>query len=133
MQNSYRYLLNIEYKNNLVVFLSIFIISVCIILACVLSTYSSFAFMALYKDGALIIDVPINNSDAVNKGNFIKVQNSKYTYEVLETGNIKTVNYINYQEYKIKINESFKENQVIEVTFYYKKQKIIKKILDIIF
>lgn len=52
---------------------------------------------------------------------------------MLDISELKASDYINYQTYHIKSSKKFDVNEVVEVTFYYNKQRIITKIIELIF
>ncbi|MBE6155152.1 MAG: hypothetical protein E7164_00135 [Firmicutes bacterium] len=130
--NNYDFLLKIKTSNSILYIVILIILLLVFVLMFVIYTYSSYHTMGIYNDG-LIVSVPLKNSDVVIKGNYLMIENRNYEYEVLEISDIQAENYINYQDLRININEKFKENQVVEITFYYNKQRLIKKIVQFIF
>lgn len=132
--NNYYSLLNIKYRNSTFIVVIFLIIIILILLLTVLETYDTWKTLGVNKDGKITTSIPIENSDAVTGGEYIVIDNQNYQYKVLEISEFLVDNYINYQNYVIKVDDVlFKENEVIEMTFYYNKQKIIQKIIDIIF
>lgn len=129
---NYNFLLRIEYKTSILslVISGLFFIILC--LSFFLQTYTSYYVRGIYQD-YLIIEVPIENSDAVNKGEYLVIDDKIYSYKIAKTSELKNSNYINYQEYYINIDQIFRENEIVEITFYYNKQRMIQKIIDIIF
>ena len=63
----------------------------------------------------------------------MEINNNEYSYKIDNISNLLNDNYQNYQVYTLKTNINLKENEVVQITFYYNKEKIIKKILKIIF
>ena len=61
------------------------------------------------------------------------VKNEEYSFKINSISNLLSENYQNYQIYTLKTNINLKENEVVKITFYYNKEKIIKKIFKIIF
>ena len=98
-----------------------------------LKIYSSKQYYGIYNDGYISINIDITNSDTIKKSNYIKINNNKYSYSISDISSLMAdeINNINYQNYKIYINESFKENEIVKIDFFYNKQRIIKKLLDL--
>jgi len=130
--NNYVALLSIKYKTSILSLIICIIFLITLGLSIFLQTYTSYSVRGIYQD-YLIVSVPISNSDAVNNGNYLMIDKQRYYYKVKKISELKNLNYINYQDYYIEINKTFKENEVVEITFYYKKQRIIQKILNFIF
>lgn len=128
---NYYNLQNIKYKNKLFIIVFSIILGIILIFSCIAKCYSSYVTYAKESGKLLEISLPLENSDVV-KGNKIKINNDIYDYKVIEISPLYEQNYVNYQNYKIKVNKSFKENEVLNVTFYFKKQRIIQKIFEVI-
>lgn len=133
MKSRYYYLQNIKYKNNLflIIFLGIFIIF--IILSFFLESYSNFNTYGIYENGFIKVNILVENSDKLILNNKMEINNNEYSYKIDNISNLLNDNYQNYQVYTLKTNINLKENEVVQITFYYNKEKIIKKILKIIF
>ena len=131
---TYQYLLNIRYKNNInIIIFSIFLF-ICFILACALFTYDRYTTYGVVKNNIIAINSSANNSDAVIKGDYLLINNKKYIYKILTISDLQEEDYVNYQIFNIDIQaNNFLENQVLTITFYYNKQRIIQKIINIIF
>jgi hypothetical protein len=99
----------------------------------IITTYNVYNTKALFINNSIILNVELGNSDIINNSSYLKIDNKKYNYTIKSISDIKVDNFINYQEFQIEVNNCFIENQVLDITFYYKKEKIIKKIIDIIF
>lgn len=104
-----------------------------IILSSFLSTYDTYTMYGVYNEGFLEVSVNIENSDAVDKGAYFEYENKKLNYQILDVSGLNIENNTNYQTYKLKINKEFKQNKIIKITFFYNKERIITKILRIIF
>ncbi|MGN1379007.1 MAG: hypothetical protein ACI4XR_01235 [Bacilli bacterium] len=133
MKSSYYYLQNIKYKNNLflIMFLGIFIIF--IILSFFLESYSNFNTYGIYENGFIKVNILVENSDKITLNNKMKIKNDEYSYKIDNISDLLNENYQNYQIYTLKTNINLKENEVVKITFYFDKEKIIKKIFKIIF
>lgn len=133
MKSSYYFLQNIKYKNNLflIIFLGIFIIL--INLSLFLETYSYFNTYGIYENGFIKVNILLENSDNITLSDKMKIKNEEYSFKINSISNLLSENYQNYQIYTLKTNINLKENEVVKITFYYNKEKIIKKIFKIIF
>lgn len=133
MKSSYYFLQNIKYKNNLflIIFLGIFIIL--INLSFFLETYSYFNTYGIYENGFIKVNILLENSDNITLSDKMKIKNEEYSFKINSISNLLNENYQNYQIYTLKTNINLKENEVVKITFYYNKEKIIKKIFKIIF
>ena len=131
--NGYDYLLNIKYKNCFLSLISLIITVITLILSCFLFTYDKYTTIGIWQNDSIIIDIPVNNSDAVVKGKFIKIDKTNYLYNIKSISKLEKDNYLNYQTYEIDVSQKFLNNQIINITFYYRKQRIIQKIIKIIF
>lgn len=129
----YNELLHIKYKEHLILKIIIFLFLVIIILSLLLKVYDTYTIYGVYCDNKLLVDVETTNSDFVTGGTFIKINNNNYEYKVDSISSLKVANNVNYNEYEILIPKTFKENEVIKITFYKNKEILIKKIVKTIF
>lgn len=129
---NYTYLNNIKFKNNAFLILVSILIVILLIIMSALDTFSTYTIYAKYNNDFLEILLPIKNSDVVKNNSRIKINDKIYDYKVDHISELYEDNYINYQNYYIDIPLKFKNNEVVKVTFYYKKEKIIKKVIDFI-
>ena len=130
--NNYNSILSIKYKTSILSIIISSILIISLILSFFLQTYTSYNVNGIYRD-CLIVSVPIENSDAVQKGEYLTIDGINYSYKIIKISELMVSDYINYQEYYIRIDKNFRQNEVINITFYYNKQRIIKKIIEIIF
>lgn len=105
-----------------------------IILASLVSSYDTYYIYGTYQNNSFYLDIPLDNSDAIKNGYYLKTQNKIYEYDIKEVSELKNYNDINYQTYIITFptQEKYINNEIEKITFYYKKQRIITKIFDII-
>ena len=133
MKQSYVSLYQIPYKKHILAIFLIIIFISSMVISFRLKAYSSFKTYGVFIDNHLYVDIPIDNSDAVNKGTYLKIDDYKYAFKIEEISDLQVEGSINYQTYSLKIMKEYQNNQVVEITFYYDKQRIIRKIIDIIF
>lgn len=96
----------------------------------VIKIYSKLNCKAIVINNNLVISSSINDINKLVKSKYFKINDKKYTFNVLNYSNIYNNGNINLQD--IEISSSYKnkkENQIIDLTFYYDEEKIIKKIV----
>ena len=131
--NNYFWLKTIPYKNYLLIFIISGILLILLFLSFNLKVYSSFTVYGVFQKNSILIPVDLKNSDIIVKGKKIKIDNNVYQYKIEQISEIYTKDANNYQNYKIKTNLNLMENEAKKITFYYKKEILIKKIIDFIF
>lgn len=132
--DNYRLLLNAPCKKNIIIFLITFLLILLIILSCLIDSFDTYTTYGVYKEGHLFINVPLDNSDEVTKGSIIKINDTQYKYRIVEISDLMVQNNINYQTYMLYVNKlKLDDNKVENVTFYTTKEKIIKKVIKLIF
>lgn len=133
MKSNYNYLQKMPFKKNIFILLVLIITLFMLIIAFKKEAYDTFHTYAIFNDNTLEVNIPIENSDAVEES-FFKISNQEFSTKVLEIGDFNEVNKINYQTYFLEfINDKYQNKKILEMTFYYNKQRIIKKIMKIIF
>jgi len=133
MQLSYDYLLNIKYKRFGLIFIIILLLIILLILGFNIKTYNTYQIYGVYQNNYLAVNVPIIDSDAVLNGLYLKVNNDKYDYKIDRISSLEYYDNVNYQTYYLNLTNNYQENEILKITFYYKKQRIIRKIFELIF
>lgn len=84
----------------------------------------------IINNNEIILNLPVKYSDTLIDGKFIKINNTKYLYKITNISPIKIdeQNMINYQTIHLKINEKLYQNQIIDITMFFQKEKLINKI-----
>ncbi len=100
-----------------------------------LEVYSKRVIYAIAKDNLLYADIIIDNTDTINKGDYLRIDRQLYKYKITNISDlmVNESNYLNYQQYELYIGGVFKDNEVIKLTIYYNKQRIIHKIWQLLF
>ena len=129
---NYYKLKNIKYKNNTLIVIFFGIVSILLFLLIFLQSYDNFVTYASFNGKNFIIPVKLENSDIISKANILKIDDKTYNFSISSISEIFNENYINYQNYEITVPVKFKNNEVKKITFYYKKERMIKKILKLI-
>lgn len=129
---NYYKLRNIKYKNSTLIIIFFGIVGILLFLLIFLQSYDNFVTYASFNGKNFIIPVKLENSDIISKANIIKIDDKTYNFSISSISEIFNENYINYQNYEITVPVKFKNNEVKKITFYYKKERMIKKILKLI-
>ncbi len=129
---NYYKLKNIKYKNNKLIIIFFGIVGILLFLLIFLKSYDNFVTYASFNGKNFIIPVKLENSDIISKANILKIDDKTYNFSISSISEIFNENYINYQNYEITVPVKFKNNEVKKITFYYKKERMIKKILKLI-
>lgn len=129
---NYYKLKNIKYKNNALIIIFFGIVGILLFLLIFLQSYDNFVTYASFNGKNFIIPVKLENSDIISKANILKIDDKTYNFSISSISEIFNENYINYQNYEITVPVKFRNNEVKKITFYYKKERMIKKILKLI-
>ena len=129
---NYYKLKNIKYKNNTLIIIFFGIVGILLFLLIFLQSYDNFVTYASFNGKNFIIPVKLENSDIISKANILKIDDKTYNFSISSISKIFNENYINYQNYEITVPVKFRNNEVKKITFYYKKERMIKKILKLI-
>lgn len=129
---NYYKLKNIKYKNNTLIIIFFGIVGILLFLLIFLQSYDNFVTYAGFNEKNFIIPVKLENSDIISKAKILKIDDKTYNFSISSISKIFNENYINYQNYEITVPVKFKNNEVKKITFYYKKERMIKKILKLI-
>jgi len=132
--NNYQSLLKIKYQHAyyfLLMIISIFLISYFI---CQKEVYDKLNALGVYKNGYLVINVALNNSDTIMNENTFYLNKKKYYYEIFSLSEIlyDYQTFQNYQEISLKIDGKFKENEIVNLTIYYDQEKLGEKIWKLV-
>ena len=86
--------------------------------------YLFIIMLILFANYIIMLLKPSDKNSVLN--NIMLLENDSLKKEINELSNI------NYQNYEITVPVNFKNNEVKKITFYYKKERMIKKILKLI-
>lgn len=129
---NYYKLKNIKYKNPIIIIIIPFLILILLVLLIIMNGYNHLTLYGSFTGNSFIVPVKLENSDKINENTLLKVDDEICDYKIKSISEIYNDNYINYQDYELLINKKFKKNEVKKIVIYYKKERMIKKILDLI-
>lgn len=95
--------------------------------------YDVYNTVGYIKNRSLVLNIPIEYSDTIINGEYLVIEDEKYTYEVKNISEILLSNNINYQEVVIDIENNFKENSIVDTNIYHDKEKVATKLKKLIY
>ena len=127
---NYEELLNIPYKPWKLLITMTIIIIICGLIIINIEIYDVYNTYAYYKEGNIVLNIPINYSDTILNGEYFKIDDEKSDLEVLYVSDIliDTDTLVNYQEIIIASSKNYPENLIINISIYYNKEKVLDKI-----
>lgn len=127
---NYEKILNIPYKTFSV--FTIIVISIVIAFLIVINievpdVYNTYGY---FKDGSLVLNIPITYSDTILNGDYLKINKKNYNLELISISSLlmDTNTFTNYQEVSFRIPDSYPENLIVKTSIYYAKEKVLNKI-----
>lgn len=122
------------YKKYYIVLVLFIILTLLSIYICHESLYDRLDLTAISDGENLIVAVPVAYSDTLKTGDTVVISNQNYHYTITSISDIEAnlMQQINYQNFTIKINNQYPQNQILKITFYYNKEKIIKKVIKLV-
>lgn len=117
-------------KYTIIFVIYILLIIFFIILSFNIKIYSKLKVKATLLEDKIVVPMILDNVDKIEKSTFLKLDDKKYNFKILEYGEIYNDGNVNIQDVVIesKIDKKLK-NQIFELTFYFDEEKIIKKIV----
>ena len=127
---NYEELLNIPYKPWKLFITMTIIIIICGLIIINIEIYDVYNTYAYYKEGNIVLNIPINYSDTILNGKYFKIDDEKVDLEVLYVSDIliNTDTLVNYQEIIVASKNDYPENLIINISIYYNKEKVLDKI-----
>ena len=127
---NYEELLNIPYKPWKLLITMTIIIIICGLIIINIEIYDVYNTYAYYKEGNIVLNIPINYSDTILNGEYFKIDDEKSDLEVLYVSDIliNTDTLVNYQEVIVASSKNYPENLIINISIYYNKEKVLDKI-----
>lgn len=134
MENiNYEDLLYIKYKKNIVVYMFLILLVLLSFISYKVMAYNNLESSGIYKEGFVEVTLTVDSIETIKNGDFLKIDNIKYYYEIINFGEISSYENIYFQSVYIKIEKEFYENEIVEFNIFYDKERIIKKVINLIF
>ena len=103
-------------------------------MSCTQKIYSHINTKAIISNKTLIIPQTLDNINKISNSNLLKIDSKYQKFKIIKYGEVYNEGNINLQDLVVSSNvKNKKDNQIIDVTFYYDKELIIKKILKGVF
>lgn len=92
--------------------------------------YDTQTFKGISKENNIYLHIPIIYSDTFKNGSYIMINKDKRYFEIESISEILVdeSSFLQYQEYVLKTDKEFKDNEILILTIYYNKEKILDKI-----
>ena len=125
---SYDEVLNIHVKYPFKLLIVGALLTFLIIIGVQFSIYDVYTIVGVSTGDAILLNVPLEYSDTLNHGEYLKIGDNTYSFLILSIGELEFDwdQQVNYQTYSIKVDAKFLKNEVIKMTVYYDKEKIIE-------
>ena len=132
---NYYDLLNKKYHFKYYIILLIVIFIIPIIYVSNKSINDVYKTIGYVSNNKIVINVPLEYSDTLNKLVYIKIEEDNYYLKDLTISEIllEPNSLINYQEVYININDTYKENMIVPITIYYNEEKVFTKLQKLLF
>ncbi len=130
MYDNHLSLININYKEYLTILLVPIIFILLLVLSLTLESSDKLKVKYVYSNNLFTITVPIENSDNIIAADYLLLDNKKYKFNI---NNIENDLINNYQIIDVEIQTTKIDNQVGTIIFSFNKEKIIKKVIKLLF
>ena len=127
-------LLNQKPKYNSLIIFSLLLFLLIIFSSIYYKTYDSFKVTGIYVNKE--ISITLNSSDVkkIIESEFIKINARKYKVSILSVSqpDYDWTSNVSYQTIILTTSEKFYNNEILEITFYRNKQRIIRKVFNLL-
>jgi len=130
MYDNHLSLINIKYKEYLTTILLPIVFILLLVLSLILESSDKLKVRYIYNNNLFTITVPIENSDNIIAADYLLLDNRQYKFKI---NNIENDLINNYQIIDIEIETTKIDNQVGTIIFSFNKEKIIKKVIKLLF
>ncbi len=130
MYDNHLSLININYKEYLTILLVPIIFILLLVLSLTLERSDKLKVKYVYSNNLFTITVPIENSDNIIAADYLLLDNKKYKFNI---NNIENDLINNYQIIDVEIQTTKIDNQVGTIIFSFNKEKILKKVIKLLF
>ena len=127
-------LLNLKPKYSSFIILSVLLFLLILISSIYFKTYDSYQVTGIVKDNQIYITVLSSDTKNINNSEFLKIANEQFEFSIESVSELEYDITINayYQTIILFASKKFINNEVIEITFYQNKQRIIEKIFNLL-
>lgn len=133
--NKFNYDDILDYKiKGTFIFISAFIILLILIyILCSQDMYSSFEFTGISSNNEIVASIPYENVGILTSNEILYIDENDYDYEILLLEELFLNGDDYYQTIVLSVQADIMENEVLVFKILYDKEKVIKKIINLIF
>ncbi|MBQ6686974.1 MAG: hypothetical protein IJN03_00435 [Bacilli bacterium] len=133
LNNKYA-LLNLKLKYSGLIIISLILFLLLIFSSIYYKTYDSFKVSGIIHNTKIVITVFPNDINDIVKSDFFKVNKEKYKFSVESISEVEyDVNSNSfYQKVTLSTSGNFLDNEIVDLTFYKNKQRIINKVINLL-
>lgn len=130
---NYEDILNIEASDKLAFSIISFLFLSLILIMFFYESYSVIDYDGMYDGKNVIITLKYDVTNIIKSGEYIVIDEKEYDYSIKSYGDIFLVADEYFQSIYLDIDADLKKNEVIKITVFYNKNKMIKKIINVIY
>ncbi len=133
LENKYA-LLNLKPKYSFVIVFSILLFLLIIFFSIYYKTYDSFKVTGTYLNNQISITLLSSDTKNIIESDYLKIKNQKYKFSIqsISQAEYEVITNTSYQKVALSTSGSFFDNEILEITFYKNKQRIISKIFNLL-
>lgn len=127
---NYQNLLNKKPRYNFKFILVLLIVIIILVYIINLKIFDVLNLKGIVSNDIMILNILADDSDTIINGKYLIINNKKYKYKVVKINPIEMdeKNYIMYQRLELEIAKKLRDNEIVNLTFYYNEKKIKEKI-----
>lgn len=130
---NYQDMVYIDYKKYISIYLFVVLIISLLIISFKFTVYSTKSYNALFEKDNLTIILPYDDVENLKNSEYLMINEDKYDFEIISFSEVYSVGEYYYQTATFTVDEDFLENEIVEIKVFYNKDKMINKIIDLIF
>lgn len=132
-ENKYA-LLNLKLKYSWIIVISVLLFLLLIFSSIYYKTYDSYKVSGLVNDNNINITVLVKKIGNIIESDYLEINNKKYKFSVESISPVEYDMASNnfYQNITLSTSGNFLDNEVLELTFYKNKQRIITKVINLL-
>ena len=129
-KNNYAFIYQNPKRFNMLVSIYIVVLILSISYSFSSKMYSKKVMKGVINNNQIVIPISVLDIEKINKSSYIKVDDKKYSLSNMKFSELYNNGNINMQDIIVRFdNKKYLNNQIVEVTFYYEYDYVIKKIV----
>lgn len=132
--NSKYSLLKIKPRYNTIIILSILLFLLIIVFSVCYQTYDSFKITGIYQNSHITITLLAKDTKNIVNSDFLKIkdQKCKFSIESISEPEYEILSDNSYQTIILNVSNVYINNEILELSFYKNKQRIIFKFFNLL-